>query len=306
MIGYIVRRLLIMVPVMIGVSFLSFLILHLVPGNPAVIMAGVGASAADIHHIEIELGLNHTLLYQYGVFLGHLVRGDLGRSISTSRPVVQELAERLPVTVALAVAGTVLAILLGLGLGLVAAARPGRGLDLASGVVTLFGLSMPSFWLGLMLILVFAVKLPWFPVAGWNGFSSIVLPAITLGSPGIAVVARMSRRSLIDAMGSDYIRTARAKGLGEAKVFIRHALKNALIPVITVVGVEFGTLLGGAVITEDVFAIPGAGRLIVSAINARDYPTVEGVILVVSMLFVLVNLATDILYTVVDPRIHYS
>ncbi len=306
MIAYVIRRLLIAVPVVIGVTFLSFMMLHLVPGNPAVIMAGVGASAQDIARIERQLGLHRPLLYQYGVFLSHLVHGNLGTSISTGRPVAQEIAQTLPITVTLAICSTVLSILAGFSIGILSAAKQGKFADYSATLITLFGLSMPSFWLGVMLILVFSVKLQWLPTAGWNGALSVILPSVTLGAGAVAVIARMTRSSLLEALSADYVRTARAKGISETWVFLRHALRNALIPSITVIGLEFGILLGGAVITEDVFAIPGLGRLILSAINARDYPTVEGAVLVIGLMFVLVNLVTDILYAVIDPRIRYS
>ncbi|MHB1629049.1 MAG: ABC transporter permease, partial [Bacilli bacterium] len=234
------------------------------------------------------------------------VHGNLGTSISTGRPVAQEIAQTLPITVTLAICSTVLSILAGFSIGILSAAKQGKFADYSATLVTLFGLSMPSFWLGVMLILVFSVKLQWLPTAGWNGALSVILPSVTLGAGAVAVIARMTRSSLLEALSADYVRTARAKGISETWIFLRHALRNALIPSITVIGLEFGILLGGAVITEDVFAIPGLGRLILSAINARDYPTVEGAVLVIGLMFVLVNLVTDILYAVIDPRIRYS
>lgn len=306
MLSYIIRRLLIMVPVVIGVTFVSFMMMHLVPGNPAVVIAGVGASPQDVKNIELQLGLNKPIWDQYIIFLFHLLHGNLGISFSNHEAVSQEIRQTLPVTVTLAFCSTVFSVVVGFALGIIAAARKGRLEDFGSTLISLFGLSMPSFWLGLMLILVFAVKLKWLPAAGFNGLGSIILPSITLGAATIAIVARMTRASLLDTLSSDYIRTARAKGISERVVFLRHALKNALIPSVTAIGIEFGTLLGGAVITEDVFAIPGVGRLIINAIAARDYPTIDGAVLVIGILFVLVNLLTDLLYAVIDPRIRYS
>jgi len=304
MVSYIIRRLIIMIPVLIGITMVSFVMVHLVPGNPAEIMAGVGASAQDIHNIELQLGLDKPLWYQYLEFLGRIAHGDLGTSVNTQLPVTMEIKQTLPVTATLALCSTVLSVVLGLSAGIISGVRKGGVSDSAATVISLFGLSMPSFWLGLMMIFVFSVRLRWLPAAGWNGISSIILPSITLGAATIAIVARMMRSSLIDVLSSDYIRTARAKGLKRIRI-IWHALRNALIPSITVIGIEFGTLLGGAVITENVFAIPGMGRLIVNAITARDYPTIQGGVLVIGFIFVLVNLVTDLAYAFVDPRIKY-
>jgi len=306
MIAYIARRLLLTIPILIGVTFLSFMILHLVPGNPALVIAGVGASPEDIQRIEQALGLNRPLLDQYGVFLRNVLQGNLGLSITSNEPVSQEISDRFPVTLTLAAASTIFAVVVGLALGMVAAAKRATLVDVGASVIFLFALSMPTFWLGIVLILVFAVKLPWLPAAGWSGVSSIVLPALTLGAGGIAIIARLTRASLLETLGSDYIRTARAKGVPGAVVFVRHALRNALVPVITVIGLEFGTLLGGAVITEQVFAIPGLGRLVVTAISGRDYPTLQGGVLVIAVMVVLVNLLTDLAYALIDPRIRYA
>jgi len=305
-VAYISRRLLIMIPVVIGVTFISFFMIHLVPGNPAVVIAGVGASGQDIKNIELQLGLNHPLWDQYLIYLLHIFQGNLGVSFSTSETVVQEIAQTLPVTVTLALCSTIFSVVVGMTFGIISAAHKGKLADFSTMGMSLFALSMPSFWLGLMLILMFSVNLKWLPAAGWNGLSSIILPSITLGAATIAIVARMTRASLLDTLHSDYIRTAQAKGLTWRVVFLRHALKNALIPTVTVIGLEFGTLLGGAVITEDVFAIPGVGRLMIGAISARDYPTIEGAVLVIGVLFVLINLFTDLLYAVIDPRIRYD
>lgn len=304
MVSYIIRRLIIMIPVLIGITMVSFVMVHLVPGNPAEIMAGVGASAQDIHNIELQLGLDKPLWYQYLEFLGRIAHGDLGTSVNTQLPVTMEIKQTLPVTATLALCSTILSVVLGLSAGIISGVRKGGVSDSAATVISLFDLSMPSFWLGLMMIFVFSGRLRWLPAAGWNGISSIILPSITLGAATIAIVARMMRSSLIDVLSSDYIRTARAKGLKRIRI-IWHALRNALIPSITVIGIEFGTLLGGAVITENVFAIPGMGRLIVNAITARDYPTIQGGVLVIGFIFVLVNLVTDLAYAFVDPRIKY-
>ncbi|WP_163969412.1 ABC transporter permease [Oceanobacillus halotolerans] len=315
MFKFIVRRVLQTIPVLIGVSILVFSLMHLVPGNPAQIMAGESAPKEQVENIEERLGLNDPLPVQYWNYISNAVQGDLGSSIRSGRDVTTEISGRFWVTVELAVYSTILSVFMGLIAGIVSATKQYTFTDVIIMIIALFGLSMPNFWLGLMLIQWFAIgtDLPswvpffddtaWFKPSGWGSFEQIVLPVITLGTAGAAIVARMTRSSMLEVVGQDYIRTARAKGVKERVVIYRHALKNALIPVVTVVGLQFGTLLGGTVLTETVFAINGMGKLIIDSIQARDFPIVQGTILVVALLFVLVNLLVDITYRFLNKRI---
>ena len=292
-----------MIPVMLGVTIVVFLIMQLVPGDPARMLAGEGASPEQIAAIRESLGLNKPLIQQYLSYLSHVVQGDLGKSIVTNSPVLEEILIRLPTTVELAVASILGAVTLGLFAGIVSATKQNSWADMSIMVVALIGVSMPSFWMGLMLMYYFSVELGWFPVAGWGSLSHMVLPAITLGSGGAAIIARMTRASMLEVVRQDYIRTARAKGVSEFKIIYKHALKNALIPIITVVGLQFGALLGGTVLTESVFAINGVGQLIINAIRTRDLPMVQGTVLMVSIIFMLVNMGVDILYRAVNKRV---
>ena len=300
---YILRRLLQMIPVMIGVTLVVFLIMQLVPGDPARMLAGEGASPEQIEAIRNSLGLNRPLWVQYFSYLGNVLQGDFGKSIVTSSPVLEEILIRLPTTIELALASIFVAITLGLLAGIVSATKQNTVADMSIMVVALIGVSMPSFWMGLMLMYYFSVELGMFPVAGWGTLSHVVLPAITLGSGGAAIIARMTRASMLEVIRQDYIRTARAKGVSEFKVVFKHALKNALIPIITVVGLQFGTLLGGTVLTESVFAINGVGQLIINAIRTRDLPLVQGTVLMISLIFMMVNMGVDILYKMVNKRV---
>lgn len=304
--AYIVKRLLLSIPVIFGVAFMVFAMVRIVPGDPARIIAGEAATQEIVEGIRKDMGLDRPLLSQFATFIGNVLRGDLGRSVRSKAPVAGEVAARLPNTIRLAAAGLFVSIVVGVSAGIISAIRPYSWIDTAVMLVALAGLSMPVFWSGLMLILVFAVWLGWLPAVGTGGLAHLVLPAVTLGMSTAAIIARMSRSSMLEVLRSDYIRTARAKGLGEAAVVNRHAFRNALIPVITVVGLQMGTLLSGAVLTETVFAWPGIGRLLVEGILARDYPIVQASVLVVAMAFVMVNLMVDVLYAVVDPRIHYD
>ncbi|MDR7549303.1 MAG: ABC transporter permease [Armatimonadota bacterium] len=304
--AYIAKRLLLTVPVIFGVAFVVFAMVRIVPGDPAQIIAGETATKEFVEAIRKDLGLDRPLMEQFVTFMASLVRGDLGRSIRSKAPVSEELWARIPNTVRLTVAGLVVAVSVGVTAGVVSAIRPYSVVDSAVMLVALLGLSMPVFWSGLMLILIFAVRLGWLPAVGTETLAHLVLPAITVGMATAAIIARMTRSSMLEVLRSDYIRTARAKGLAEPVVVTRHALRNALIPVITVVGLQTGTLLSGAVLTESVFAWPGIGRLLVEGILARDYPIVQAAVLVVALAFVLVNLAIDVLYAAVDPRIHYE
>lgn len=304
--AYIVKRILLAIPVIFGVAFLVFAMVRIIPGDPARVIAGEAATQEVIDGIRRDLGLERPLWQQFVSFMGSLLRGDLGRSVRSRVPVSLELGARIPNTIKLTMAGLIVAISVGVAAGVVSAIRPYSVLDTGVMLVALAGLSMPVFWSGLMLILVFAVWLGWLPAVGTGSFQHLILPAVTLGMATAAIIARMTRSSMLEVLRSDYIRTARAKGLAEASVINRHAFRNALIPVITVVGLQMGTLLSGAVLTESVFAWPGVGRLLVEGILARDYPIVQASVLVVALAFVLVNLFVDVLYAAVDPRIHYQ
>lgn len=303
---YIVQRLIAGAITLLGVSLIVFLMLHLLPGDPARIIAGLLASEEDVARIRTQLDLDKPLVVQYALFLGKLARADLGLSARTSQPVFQEIVGRLPATVRLTVVSMFIATVLGVLAGVIAATKQYSTFDFLVSFGTLFGISMPVYWLGLMLIIIFAVQLQWLPAAGDEKPTSIILPSLTLAAFSIALIARMTRASMLEVLRQDYVRTARAKGLREQLVLYRHALKNALIPVVTVVGLQFGTLLGGAVLTESVFGWPGMGLLLVDSIFARDYPMVQGIVLIFSGLFILVNIAVDLLYAYIDPRIHYQ
>jgi peptide/nickel transport system permease protein len=302
---YAARRLLLVIPILIGVSLIVFLLIHLIPGDPARMLAGEDATLEDIQAVRHRLGLDAPLHLQYFRFVGGLLRGDLGESLRSGRPVAQELRVRWPVTIRLTVLALVVMILLGVPAGIVSATRPNSLFDNVSMMTALVGVSMPVFWLGLMLMLVFAYYLRLFPTAGNETWRHFVLPALTLGLSSSAIVARLTRSSMLEVMGQDFVRTARAKGLAERVVVYKHALRNALIPVVTVLGLEFGSLLGGAVLTETVFTINGMGRYMVLSIGFRDYPVVQGAVLIFALGFVLVNLLVDLTYAVVDPRIRY-
>jgi peptide/nickel transport system permease protein len=301
--GFFVRRLAILIPTVLGAVTLVFFFLHMIPGDPVEVMLGETAQQADKEQLREELGLNLPVHMQYGRFITGVFQGDLGDSYFYRRPVTQVIAERVPATVELALAAFLVAGLIAIPLGIVAALREGTTVDNASVLFSLLGVSMPNFWLGPLLIILFSIKLGWFPVSGRGGVGSLVLPAITLGTALAAILSRMTRASLLERLGEDYLTVARAKGLPEWKVILKHALRNALIPVITVMGLQFGALLSGAIITENVFSWPGIGTLLINAIQARDYPLVQGCILFITLSYVLVNLLTDLLYGWVDPRI---
>lgn len=304
---YIIRRLLQMIPVLLGVVFLVFSMLHIVPGDPAMIMAGEQASPVALERMRERLGLNDPLPVQYVRYLGNAVRGDLGESVRNNRAVTEEIfASRYWITLQLATMSIALAVFIGVLAGIVSAVWRHSLFDTLIMLIALFGLSMPSFWLGIMLIFWFSVQFFWLPAAGWGSLAQTVLPVVTLGTAGAAVIARMTRSSMLEVINQDYIRTARAKGVKESVVIAKHALRNALIPVVTVVGLQFGFFLGGSVLTETVFAINGLGRLMVSAINARDFPIVQGAVLVASVSFMAVNLIVDITYRFLNKRIELN
>jgi ABC-type dipeptide/oligopeptide/nickel transport system permease component len=306
MLRYILHRVFMLVPVLFGVTLVAFFLLHLVPGDPAEILAGQEATKEDVDRIRVEYGLDKPLAVQYVRFVVSAAQGDLGISIQSRHPVRELLFQRLAFTLQLSLASILVASAIGLLAGIVSSTRQYSIFDTASMLGALFGISMPIFWLGLLLILVFAVKLHWLPSGGTGGLRYLILPAIALGSASAAVIARMTRASMLEVTRQDYIRTARAAGYRESVVIFRHGLKNAMIPVLTVFGLEFGTMLGGAVLTETVFALPGIGRLLVEGIFARDYPVVQGAMVAVATTFVLVNLLTDVAYAFFDPRIRYE
>ena len=297
------RRLLSLLPTVFGVVTLVFAFLHAVPGDPVEVMLGETARPADKELLRAELGLDRPLLEQYGDYLGGLARGDLGRSFAYRKPVGEVIAARLPATLQLAGWALVVAVAIAFPLGVLAAVHKGRLLDRGSLVASLLGISMPNFWLGPLLILAFSVHLRWFPVSGREGWSSVVLPAITLGTALAAILSRMLRSSLLEVLRAEYLQAARARGVSEAKVVWVHALRNAALPVITIVGLQLGSLLSGAVITEAVFAWPGVGTLLLSAIQGRDYPLVQGCVLVISLGYVAANLLADLAYRWADPRV---
>ena len=306
MLQYVIKRLLSTIPVLIGISLLLFFMLRMLPGDPAQVLAGQMATPEEVDLIRHQLGLDRPIHVQYAFFLGRLARFDLGRSARTQNPVTEEIWARLPNTMLLAVVAITLACLFGIPAGIISAVRPYTWLDYVVTSTAIFGMSMPVFWLGLMLVVVFAVWLQWLPAGGIGTWKHVILPSITLTAFVIAFIARMTRSSMLEVLSQDYTTTARSKGLKEQVVIIKHALKNALIPIITVVGLQFGMLLGGAVLTETVFAWPGLGRLIVDSILARDYPVIQGAILIFGLLYILVNLVVDVLYAYVDPRIRYD
>ncbi|MDP2969208.1 MAG: ABC transporter permease [Deltaproteobacteria bacterium] len=306
MFQYILKRLLSTLPVLLGISLLLFFMLRMLPGDPAQVLAGQMASQEDIKIIRHQLGLDRPIFVQYGLFLSRLAKLDLGRSARTQNPVIKEIWARLPNTVLLAVTAITLACLFGIPAGIISAVRPYTWIDYLFTSMALFGISMPVFWLGLMLIVIFSLVLHWLPAGGIGSWKHVILPSFTLAAFVVAFITRMTRASMIEALSQDYTTTARSKGLKEKVVIVKHALKNALIPIITVVGLQFGLLLGGAVLTETVFAWPGIGRLIVDSILARDYPVIQGTILIFGLLYILVNLFVDITYAFIDPRIRYD
>ncbi|WP_164668143.1 ABC transporter permease [Virgibacillus doumboii] len=334
MLKYIIRRILMLIPVLIGVSILTFSLIHLVPGDPAVSMLGNKATEAQLENLREELGLNDPYIVQYGRFLGDILQGDLGESIQSKEDIAHELMNKLPATMELAFFAMILAIVVGIGAGVIAAVKQYSWFDNITMTGALFGVSMPIFWLGLMMILLFSVQLQLMPPSGrlsssieletitnfylldsiltWNwtafkdAFFHLLMPGIALSTIPMAIIARMTRSSMLEVMKQDYIRTADAKGLRGHLIIFRHALKNAFLPVLTVIGLQFGLLLGGAVLTETIFSWPGVGRYVYLAVLGRDYPIVQSTILIIATMFVLVNLLTDLLYKYFDPRIRYE
>lgn len=309
MLRYALGRLLGTVPVLFGVTLLVFLMAWVTPGDPVVAMLGEasqGISRQALEDLRRDLGLDRPLPVQYVDYVAGLLRGDLGDSVRSRRPVLAEVRDRLPATIELAVAALTIAVALGVTLGVLAAVRQRTWVDGAAIAVALVGVSVPVFWSGFLLMIVFALELGWLPASGRGTWQHLVLPAVTVGVSSAAFIARITRGAVLEALARDYVRTAKAKGLAPRRVVLRHALRNALLPIVTVVGLQLGGLLGGAVLTETVFAWPGVGRLLVDAIVARDLPLVQGSVLVVSLLFILVNLAVDLSYAAINPRVRYG
>lgn len=295
-----------MIPTLIGVSIIVFILIHSVPGDPARMVAGPEANEEDVERVRDRLGLNDPLHIQYGNYVIGLLKGDLGTSMRSDRPVLEELMTRFPTTILLTTMAIVIMVIIGLLAGIFSATKPNSVLDNTTMMFSLFGISMPVFWLGLMLILAFSYYFPILPSGGNSEFKHFILPAFAVGLSSSAILARLTRSSILEVIHQDYVRTARAKGIKERSVIFIHALKNALIPIITIIGLEFGSLLGGAVLTETVFSMNGIGRFIIQSIQFRDYPAIQGSILFIATLFVVVNLMVDLCYSLVDPRVKFD
>jgi peptide/nickel transport system permease protein len=302
---FVARRLVLTIPVLLGVATLVFALIHLIPGDPAQSMLGESASTSDIEALRHRLGLDRPLIVQYGGFLGGLMRGNFGTSLRTGEPVSSQIADRMPATFELALAAMLVAIAVAIPLGVAGAVWRGTIADHAAMTLALAGVSIPNFWLGPLLALVFGVELGWLPVSGRGGIEHLILPAVSLGGALAAIVARLTRATVIEELREQYVKAARARGASRARAVLRHAFRNSLIPVVTIVALQFGAVLTGAVITETIFSWPGIGRLLVQSIGFRDYPMVQGCILFIAVTYVAVNLAADLLYGVLDPRIRY-
>ena len=304
--AFIIRRLLLSIPTLFGVLVVAFLLLYVAPGDPVQAMVGERADEATIARLRAELRLDDPLPVQFGHYIAGIAKGDLGTSYITNRPIRKDIRERFPKTLQLAGAAMLLATVLGVTLGVFSALRPGGVIDRLGLAIAYLGISFPVYWVGLLLILLFAVTLHWLPPSGFGGIRYLILPALALGMRSIAFLARMTRSAMLDALGSDYVRTARAKGLPERLVVGRHALRNAFVPIITVLGLDFGAYLTGSILTETIFSWPGLGRYVVNAIARRDLPAIQGSVLFLSAVFVLVNLIADIAYAKADPRVTYA
>ncbi|WP_409175888.1 nickel ABC transporter permease [Brevibacillus fortis] len=303
---YIVKRLLSGIIVLFGLSVFTFLLIHLIPGDPVRIMLGQRATVEQIESLRGELGLNKPLVVQYLDYASGVLKGDLGTSLKTGRPVSTEIADRFPATAKMAVASLVVAVVIGIGLGVLAAKYKDTPIDGAIMTFSTFGMSIPGFWLGLLVILVFSVHLGWFPIAGGTGLKDMVLPAFTLGTLLATALSRLTRAGMVEVLSNDYIRTARAKGMNERIVLLRHAFRNVMIPIVAVIGLELAGLLGGAVIVEQVFGWPGVGTLAIQAISSRDFPMIQGTTLFIGAVYVVVVILIDVLYAILDPRIDYA
>jgi ABC-type dipeptide/oligopeptide/nickel transport system permease component len=303
---YLARRLLLTIPVLLGVATLVFLLIHLVPGDPAQAMLGEGAAPQEVAALRSRLGLDQPLPVQFGRFIRGLVRGDLGTSLRTGEPVAASIASRMPATAELAIAAMVVALLIAVPLGVAAAVWKGTLIDHSAMTLALLGISIPNFWLGPMMAILFAIELGWLPVSGRGTLAHLVLPSVTLGAALAAILARMTRASLLEELRELYVTASRARGASRARAVWRHAFRNSLVPVVTIVGLQFGSLLTGAIITETIFSWPGVGRLLIQSINFRDYPMVQGCILLIAITYVMVNLVTDLVYAWLDPRIRLA
>ena len=303
---YFVRRILETIPLMLIISIFVFMFIHLLPGDPAKTLAGVEATVEEVEAIREEWGLNDPLIVQYGNYMKDLLRGDMGRSLKSSTPVTELILSRFQYTIQLVLAGVLWAPALGIFIGVMCAIKRGKAFDLGGMLFAIAGLSAPGFWVGLMLIQVFAVNLRWLPSGGLDSWRSLVLPSVVMGLGIMAVLARYSRSSMLETLREDYVRTARAKGQKESVVMFRHAFKNSLIQVVTILGLQIGGLLSGSVITETIFSIPGMGRLLVDSIAYRDYPAIQGLLMIFSLQYVLINLLVDLLYGVINPKIRYD
>jgi ABC-type dipeptide/oligopeptide/nickel transport system permease component len=303
---FLARRLLLTIPVFFGVATVVFLLIHLIPGDPVQAMLGESAAPADVASLRGRLGLDRPLILQYGAFLEGLVTGDLGTSLRTNQAVVSALAERLPATVELAAAAMLVALVFAIPMGTIAAVRAGTRLDHMTMTAALVGISMPNFWLGPLLAIVFSIVLGWFPVSGRGTLAHLILPAVTLAAPLAAILARMTRASVLEELRELYVLAARARGVSRTRAVLMHAFRNSLVPIVTLLGLQLGGLLTGAVITETIFAWPGVGRLLIQSIGFRDYPMVQGCILLIAVMYVSLNLLTDLLYGLLDPRIRYD
>lgn len=306
MLKYFIRRILSIIPILVVISIFVFLFVHLIPGDPARLVAGQDATADDVKIVREELGLDRPLHEQYFTFMGDLSRGDLGKSLKTKKPVIEEIGSRFMPTMTLTLFSMAWAVVFGLIIGVISATNHNKWPDYIGMIIAVSGLSLPSFWLGLMLIQLFSVKLGWFPTGGYGTFAHYILPSMTLGAAVAAVITRFTRSSFLEIMKEDYIRTARAKGLKEKIVVWKHAMRNALLPVITMIGLRFGFLLGGSIVVETVFSWPGMGRLLIDSVKFRDYPVIQAEILLFSLQFIIINLIVDLLYALMNPEIKYE
>jgi ABC-type dipeptide/oligopeptide/nickel transport system permease component len=307
MLQFLLRRILLLIPMLFGVSLVAFTMIHLVPGDPVVTLMGPAVNgAAGLQQQRHELGLDRPLPEQYLHYVGNVLHGDLGTSIRSGRPVLSEIGDRLPATLELTLAAMAISLIIGVGIGLVAAATRSHVLAGSVMLLSILGISLPTFWLGLLLIEVFALNLRWFPVLGNTSLNGLILPAVTLGLPAAAVLARITRAGMVEVLRQDYIRTARAKGVRRSRVVLGHALRNGLIVVLTIAGLQFGGLLAGSIIVESVFSRPGLGSLVVNAILNSDYPVIQGVVLIFAVIYVVINTLLDILYGIVNPRIQVT
>lgn len=303
---YLVKRIAELVPILFAISLLTFLFVHLIPGDPARLVAGEQASHSEVELVRDRLGLNESLIHQYIDYMGGLFHGDLGTSLKTGDPATPKIAASFMPTFWLTLISMVWAVIAGVALGILSATKRNRWPDYTGMVAAVSGISMPSFWLGLLLIALFSVQLGWLPTGGLNSWASYILPSITLGTTVAAIIARFTRSSVIETLREDYVRTAKSKGLRRTKIVWKHAFRNAMVPILTMTGLEFGFLLGGSIVVETVFSWPGLGRLLIESINFRDYPVIQGEILLFSLEFILINLAVDILYVVINPQVRYE